>query len=131
VWAVVALAPWDASGVITEGNAAITVPTLVMTGREDATTPLRMVRGLWSPVAAEPRAFAIVDDAGHYSFSPVACLLETGDGCGEGFLSEEAFTPIVQQASTAFLSAALGVQGAGDQVGVDQAGVDWELEGDF
>ena len=131
VWAVVALAPWDGAGAITDGNAAITSPTLVLTGREDITTPLSLVRGLWTHVEVEPRRFAIFDEAGHYSFSPAACLLETGDGCGDGFLGEAELYPLVNRPIAAFLSAVLGVDGAGEQVDPDAAGVTWQGQGEL
>jgi predicted dienelactone hydrolase len=128
VWAAIGLAPWDGAGIITDGSRLIEVPTLILTGREDATTPLLQVRGLWSPLEVTPRAFGILDDAGHYTFSPVACLLETGDGCGPGFLSEEEANPLIQQASAAFLFEQLGVRGASDQVEVEADVYTWDTE---
>jgi len=128
VWAVVALAPWDGSGVITDGNALIDVPTMVLTGREDRTTPLLQVRQLWNPLVTTPRAFGILDEAGHYTFSPVACLLESGDGCGAGFLTEDEANPLIQQASAAFLFEQLGVSGASEQVEVEAEVYTWTIE---
>ncbi len=128
VWAAIGLAPWDGGGVITDGNARIEVPALILTGREDTTTPLLQVRGLWRPLEVTPRAFGILDNAGHYTFSPVACLLETGDGCGAGFLSEDEANPLIQQASAAFLFEQLGVAGAQEQVEVDAEVYSWETE---
>lgn len=127
VWAAVALAPWDGAGAITDGTSEIEVPTLVIAAREDTTTPLSMVRGLWQPLTVTPRAFGIVDEAVHYSFSPVACTIETGDGCGPGFLDEASFTAIVRRAVTAFLTQRQDPL-AELQVGMDEPGVTWQVE---
>lgn len=127
VWAVIGLAPWDGFGAITNGTADIEVPTLILTGREDQTTPLRQVRGLWDPLTVSPRVFGIFDNAGHYSFSPAACILENGDGCGPGFLSEDEFNPLVNQVSMAFLAREMGVIDAEAQVGVDADVIEWDV----
>ncbi len=126
-WAMVALAPWDGSGVISDGTRLVDIPAMVLTGRQDETTPLLMVRRLWNAIEVAPRAFGIIDNAGHYTFSPVACLLETGDGCGDAFLQEEEVNPIIQQAAAAFLFEQLGVEGASDQVGVERDVMTWDV----
>ena len=103
VWATIGLAPWDGFGAITDGTHFIEVPTLILTGRRDATTPILQVRGLWSPLTVEPRYLGIFERAGHYSFSPAACILETSDGCAPDDIPIDEFTPMVNQASLAFL----------------------------
>jgi len=103
VWASIGLAPWDGFGAITDGTQYIDVPTLILTGRRDQITPLLQVRGLWSPLEVEPRYFGIFERAGHYSFSPIACLLETDDGCAPDDIAPEEFEPLVMQATMAFL----------------------------
>jgi pimeloyl-ACP methyl ester carboxylesterase len=102
-WATIGLAPWDGFGAITDGTQHIEVPTLILTGRLDETTPMLQVRGLWAPLTVEPRYFGIFERGGHYSFSPAACLLETGDGCGDDNIPLDDFTPMVNQATLAFL----------------------------
>ncbi|MEZ4318336.1 MAG: alpha/beta hydrolase [Myxococcota bacterium] len=127
VWAVVAMAPWDGAS-ITDGTSAVDVPVLVLTGREDETTVLRQVRDLWQPLAVTPRVFGIIDTAGHYSFSPVACLLETGDGCGPGFMDEPTFTRLVRRSSAAFLAGRAGMAGTEDQEALEDPLVTWTVE---
>lgn len=125
VWAVVAMAPWNGEGAITDGTKAITVPTLVLTGALDETTTLPTVEGQWDALTVEPRAFGLFPEAGHYSFSPVACLLETGDGCGDGFVDLDTFTGIVNTAGAAFLEGTRGVPGAMEQLPIDAADVEF------
>lgn len=128
VWAMVALAPWDGSGAITDGTADVDVPALVLTGRQDATTTLPQVRGLWQPMTVSPRVFGVIDTAGHYSFAPAACLLEDTDGCGPGYVDEATFTAIVRRSVAAFLAARLGAPDAEAQVAVEDALLVWQEE---
>lgn len=103
VWASVPLAPWDAYYALTDGTEAIAVPTLILTGERDETTPIAMVRSLWEPMTVQPRWLGVFPDAGHYSFSPIACVLESGDGCGSEFIDEATVTSLTNQAVLAFL----------------------------
>jgi predicted dienelactone hydrolase len=127
VWAVLALAPWDGAGAITDGTSAITVPTMILTGELDETTPISQVRDLWRPMTAEPRWLGVFPEAGHYSFSPVACLLYDDDGCGDGFIDEVTFTARVNTASAAFLEGIRGVSGALEQIPLEAAEIDWTV----
>lgn len=128
VWGMVALAPWDASGALTDGTADVAVPALVLTGRQDATTPLPQVRGLWDPMTTTPRVFGVIDTAGHYSFAPAACLLEDSDGCGPGYVDEATFSALVRRSVAAFLAEQLGAPGADAQVAVEDELLVWEQE---
>lgn len=125
VWAALALAPWDGAGAITDGTAEITVPTMILTGARDETTPLALVEGLWEPLAAEPRYLGVFPDAGHFSFSPVACLVETTDGCGEDFLAPGVFTPLVDAAAGGFLEGIRGVPRAAERIPLAAAQIEW------
>lgn len=126
VWAALPLAPWDASGALTDGTARIGVPTMILTGARDETTPIGQVRRLWNPLVVEPRWLGVFPDAGHFSFSPIACALESGDGCGPGYLDEATFTARVQVAATAFLNGARGVPDAYAQIPLDALEITWE-----
>ena len=103
VWASVGLAPWDGFGVITDGAQYVDVPTLILTGRRDQITPILQVRSIWAPLSVTPRRLGIFERGGHYSFSPIACLLETDDGCAPDDIAEDDFVPLVMQSTLAFL----------------------------
>jgi predicted dienelactone hydrolase len=130
VWGVIAMAPWNADGALTDGTRTIGVPTLVLTGTLDETVAYPDVRSIWSPLTASPRWLGTFPEAGHYSFSPVACLLYEGDGCGPGFIDVDTFTALVDQASVAFLEGVRGVEGAFDAFGTDSDDVSWESSRD-
>lgn len=102
-WATVGLAPWDGAGAITDGTRLIDIPTLILTGRQDGITPILQVRGLWGPLESEPRYLGILERGGHYTFSPAACLVETGDGCGPDDLPLDVAESLVRQSVAAFL----------------------------
>jgi len=127
VWAVVALAPWDAEA-ITDGTSEVDVPVMVLTGRQDQTTPLAQVRRLWNPLGVTPRVFGVGDTAGHYSFSPVACLLEEGDGCGAEFMEASVVSKWVNQSSAAFLSSQRGEPSADSQWTPEDPLIDWTVD---
>lgn len=117
VWAALPMAPWNAGGVITDGNAAITVPVMTLTGARDETTPLSMVTALHDALTVEPRYFGELPEAGHYSFAPIACdVYGDGDGCGDDFLDLEVLTALVRTAGLAFLEESRGVTGAIEQL---------------
>ncbi len=120
VTGVVGLAPWDAAGGITDGGAAIDVPTLLLTGERDATTPIAQVQRLYDPMVVEPRWLGVFPDGGHYTFSPVACLLFQGDGCGEDFLAPEVADPLTNASVTAF------VAGLYEAVGIEAPELAWD-----
>lgn len=126
VWAVLAFAPWDGAGVLTDGTKELKVPTMVLTGALDETTPIEQVRALWDPIVIAPRWLGVFGEAGHYSFSPVACLVNDGDGCGDGFLDSPTFTRLVNTATLAFLLELRGVPGAEDAIPTDAPEITWE-----
>jgi predicted dienelactone hydrolase len=126
VTAVVALAPWDGAGTITDGTAEVEVPTLVLTGALDETTPLAQVRRLWDPLGAAERWLGVFPEAGHYSFSPVACVLFVGDGCGEGYLPTDRVEELTNVATLAFLEGLRGTPGAAEQLPTDAPELEWE-----
>jgi predicted dienelactone hydrolase len=127
VWAVIPWAPWNAYGVLTGGTAALDIPTLLLTGDRDDTISLAQVRDLWTPITHTPRWFGVFPDAGHFSFSPIACELGlVGDGCGDDYLDLDTFTELVNQSSLAFLESARGLDGAIDQLPLESADIVWE-----
>jgi predicted dienelactone hydrolase len=126
VTSLVAMAPWDGAGTITDGTGEVAIPALILTGADDETTPLGMVRGLWEPLPGPDRWFGVMSGVGHYNFSPVACLLFTGDGCGPDALDPERFATLVNGASLAFLEHVRGTEGAIDQLPLDAPEIGWE-----
>jgi predicted dienelactone hydrolase len=127
VTAAVGLAPWDAAGTIDGGTSEIDVPTLILTGALDETTPLPQVRGLFDPLGSDERWLGVFPDAGHYSFSPVACLLFTGDGCGDEFLALDVLEDLVNVSVLAVVGHQQGQAGALEQLPLDAPELEWEV----
>jgi predicted dienelactone hydrolase len=128
VWAVVPLAPWDVNGTITDGAADITVPLMCLSGTRDETTTWDEVSGMYAAATVTPRYLGEFPDAGHYSFSPVACDFGlAGDGCGEDFLDLDAFTQTVNTAVTAFLEESRGTAGAIGQLPAESDDLIWQI----
>jgi len=128
VWAAVPLAPWDASGAIDgDTTAEISVPVMTLTGARDETTPLEMVSGLHDGITSTPRYLGVFTNAGHFSFSPVACDFgKKGDGCGDEYIDLDELTGIVNTAVMAFLEDVRGVDGAIGQLPAPSGELDWD-----
>jgi predicted dienelactone hydrolase len=109
VWAVFAMAPWHAGNTIVFGTEDIDVPVMTVTGALDETTPWDEVSRLHAPVTSSTRYLGLMPAAGHYTFTPVACLLFDGDGCGEGFVDLDRATGIINRAALLFFDEARGL----------------------
>ena len=117
VWAVVPLAPWHAYVLEGGGTADITVPVLTLSGTRDETTTWDEVTAMHGALTTTPRYLGEFPDAGHYTFSPMACDFGlTGDGCGGDFLDLDTATGLTQTAVLAFLEESRGVTGAISQL---------------
>lgn len=109
VWAVFAMAPWHAVNTIVFGTEDIEVPVLTLTGELDETTPWDEVSRLHAPVTASPQYLGLLPGAGHYTFTPVACQITDGDGCGDGFVDLDLATGLINRAAIAFFDQARGL----------------------
>lgn len=129
VWAGVAWAPWDFEGGIADGAAAITVPMATLGGTLDETLTWASQENLHNHLTTTPRALGEFPNAGHFSFSPVACDLAgtQGDGCGDGFIDLDVFVGMVQTSTLAFLAEAHGASGAFEQRSPDSAELSWTI----
>ena len=86
VWAAAALAP---NGVLLTGDtaAAIAVPTLILGGRQDLSTPWGdVVYPIFEDLVALPRGAAGVDGAGHNSFTRLCDVQPNYAECGAGYI---------------------------------------------
>lgn len=127
VWAVVPMAPWDAFGALQSGTSAITVPTLVLGGDRDQTTPWGMVSGLFDPMTTLPRHLVKMKRAGHYSFSPIACEVfgDTDDGCGPDDMPIDEATDLINRTVVPFLGMVRGLDGAEEALPRDAEDLGW------
>ena len=110
VWAVFTMAPWHAYQTIVNGAENIAVPVMTMTGEKDETTTWGDVSRLVAPVRAEPHYLGLMPTAGHYTFTPVACLLYDNDGCNEDFIDLDRATGLINRAAIAFFDEARGLE---------------------
>ena len=128
VWAVLPMAPWDASGALTDGTAAIEVPVMTLSGTRDTTTSWAQVSGLHDALTVTPRYLGEFPEAGHYSFAPIACAFGTvGNGCGEDYIDEDTFTALVKVAALSFLESSRGTSGAIEQLPAESEALLWTI----
>ncbi|MCK6503077.1 hypothetical protein L6R53_06720 [Myxococcota bacterium] len=110
-WAAVPMAP-AAYETLFPGLPLIALPTLILAGSRDSLTPWEgEVGSIWEDLQAQPRAAAIIEDAGHYSFSDACTLVPTFEDCSEPFLAPEEVHALARTMVLAWLVQARG--GAG------------------
>ena len=95
------------------GLPSITVPELVWGGTMDTLTPVdTQVRPIWEAAGGEPAVLALIEEAGHYTFSDACLLLPIFDDCEPPYLDAAVAHPIIATVSTAFLQHTQGVEAA-------------------
>ncbi len=72
VWGAVLLAPWN-GGILAEGIANVTVPTMILTGVLDASTNLTHVTTIADYLEDDLAHFAQMNETGHAQFAPISC----------------------------------------------------------
>jgi len=122
VTGVVAFAPWDGFGALTDGTSMIEVPVLTLGGQRDATVGTQYL-SLHAPIDARPKLLGDFDNAGHLSYTPIYCFVP-GDGCGSSFIDQDLFTDLL---ATTVLSWAEYLRG--DDSALDQ--LPGELDGEL
>lgn len=97
------------------GLADIAVPTMVLGGSLDTTTPVpTVVTPLYEGLTVTPRALGVVEDAGHYTFSDACAFLPTYPDCEPPFIDQEEAHALINTLSIAWLDRARGFEEAGD-----------------
>ena len=125
VWAAIPLAPVGTDAFTDPGLAAITVPTLVIGGKDDElTTWAYEVSPLFPPLTAEPRALAGIADTGHFTFTGLCDLLSTQNGCEDGRPIAEA-QALIATLSIAWLDQARGRSEAAEWLPPESDLLEW------
>ena len=85
VWGTVALSPAGYT-LFHKGIEDLSVPTIILTGDTDTSTPLEIVKPLFDGMLTTPRFFGVFKDTGHVSFSN-ACDFTPADfeECSDNF----------------------------------------------
>jgi hypothetical protein len=104
----------------------ISSAVLTLTGTEDETTPLSMVNALVDAMGDQSNDYGKMLNTGHFSFSPIACQLMGGDGCGEEYLDLEVVKALTNQSTVGFLGLQLGWDVASDQYPVTSESIEWD-----
>lgn len=110
------------------GTASVDVPMAILAGTLDDVTPTdEEARPMFEGLTVTPRALAVVDGAGHLSFSDVCELSPTFAECGDGYLPVEDVHRIAVEVAIPFLDWARGVDGARDVLPPDEPALSWTL----
>jgi len=126
-WASVAMTP-AGEAFFGTGVSHVDVPTEILAGTLDDTTPTdEEARPMFEDLTVTPRALAVIDGAGHLSFSDVCELSSTFDECGDGYLPPEDVHRIALEVAVPFLDWARGVDGARDVLPPDEPALSWTL----
>ena len=106
IWAAITLAPWN-GGVLKAGLSDIAIPTLILTGDSDETTDLEHVSQIVEDIGEiVDLAFGVLNNTGHYQFSPIGC--DAYPEYCDGQLDNQQVANITNRAALVFLSRLLG-----------------------
>ncbi len=117
----VALAPGGYQIVGEEGMSQVSIPSLIMAGDADETTPLELEQEPMYTALGAPAWLAVIAGAGHFTFTDICVLVERygieafeavganvlTDGCHEENIDLEVAHDIMMTLSTAFFQAEL------------------------
>lgn len=126
-WASVPMTP-AAYELLAPSLSAITVPTLVMGGSLDTTTSVdAQVAPIYRGLGATPKHLAVLEEAGHFTFTDACTLLPTYPDCSGDYLDIPTAHRLIRGATTAFLEEQAGLAPAPDGwLPVDDPIVSWE-----
>ena len=126
-WAVVAMAPWEVSGLLTPDTmSTVAVPVMTLSGTLDESTTWSEVSSLHGAIETAPRYLGEFPRGAHASFAPITCsFFVDADGCGDDYIDEATFASLVSSAGTAFLESVRGVEGAADAIPTDSDELIW------
>lgn len=126
-WASVPMTPAGAT-LFGGGVASVDVPMLVLAGSLDDTTPTETeARPIFEGLTVAPRGLAVLEGAGHLSFSDACSLSPTLAECGEGYLPIEDAQRITLEVSVAFLDWIAGDERARDALPPQEQNLEWTL----
>ena len=94
------------------GIDSITVPTLVLGGEYDTTTPVDpLVNAIYNFIGSEEKNYGIVEKTGHYTFSNACDFVNTYPDCGDDYMPIDEAHSLINQLTLAFLENQRGTQG--------------------
>ncbi len=126
-WASVPMTPAGAT-LFGAGVANVGVPMAILAGTLDDITPADTeAQPIFDGLEVAPRAIAVVDGAGHLSFSDACLLVSTLDECGEGYLPVADVQRITLAVSVAFLDWIRGDADAREQLPPNEDALSWTL----
>ena len=105
--AVMAFAPWDGGGALTEGMGEVDVPAFTVGAARDLTV-FQQYTALHGGLTSTPRILGEFPDAGHYTFIEWCNVYLFDDGCGTDWVDLDDFKAELRTGSSAFLRSLLG-----------------------
>lgn len=109
VWASVPMTP-AAYELLSDTLSQASAPALVWGGDRDDTTPVdSQVRPIYADTGAADKHFAVIEDAGHYTFSDACSLLPTYPDCGGDYIDIPEAHRLVRGTTTAFFEELAGL----------------------
>lgn len=127
-WASVPMTPAGAA-IFGAGVASVHAPMLILAGSQDDTTPADTeAQPIYEGLTVAPRGLAVVEGAGHLSFSDACSLSPSFAECGEGYLPVDDVQRITLKVAVAFLDLARGVDDARAWLPPDEAALHWSWE---
>ena len=126
VWGAVSMTP-AALETLIGGIESITVPTLVLGGEYDTSTPVDpLVNAIFDRIGTEDKNYGIVKKTGHYTFSNACDFITTYPDCGEGYIPTDEAHALINQLTLAYLENLRGTEGMDAHLPPDSEDLLWE-----
>jgi predicted dienelactone hydrolase len=126
VWASVPMTP-AALETLIGGVGTMTMPTLVFGGEYDTLTPINsVVKPIYESLTQENRNFAIIEKAGHYTFSNACDIVNAYPDCGDDHIALTEAHQLINTTITAFLENERGRPGLSEYLPVNDSRLIWE-----
>ena len=126
VWAAVAMSPASYE-TLHAGLPSIQIATMIQIGTDDTLTPWKTaVRPIWQALTTSPRALALVEGAGHYSFSDACELTDTFPDCAPPYTDPAVVHALSRTLALAWANQARGVRGMDAWLPPDDPLVSWQ-----
>lgn len=126
VWGAVSMTP-AALETLIGGIESITVPTLVLGGEYDTSTPVDpLVNAIFDQIGTEEKNYGIIKRTGHYTFTNACDFINTYPDCGNEYMPTYEAHALINQLTLAYLENLRGTEGMDVHLPPEHVGLLWE-----
>ena len=126
IWGAVSMTP-AALETLVGGIDTISVPTLVLGGEYDTSTPVDpLVNAIYELIGTEDKNYGIVEKTGHYTFSNACDFVNTYPDCGDEYMPIPEAHALINRLTLAYLERLQGTPGMEMHLPPDDSNLTWQ-----